>query len=47
MKAEATLVFEQGTLAALAEESAKLGERIGELLVTVPALDDVLQALKG
>src|SRR6266516_872432 len=31
MKAEATLVFEQGTLAALAEESAKLGDPIGEL----------------
>ncbi len=47
MKAEATVVFEQGTLTALTKESAKLGERIGELLVTVPALDDVLQALKG
>jgi len=47
MKAGATLVFEQGTLPDLAKEFEKLGERIGEVLVTVPALDDVLQALKG
>ncbi len=43
----ATLVFEQGTLATLPEESAKLGERLAELLLTVPALDDLLQTLQG
>src|SRR2546426_11478529 len=47
MKAKATLVFEQGTLTALTKESSKLGERISELLVTVPAFDRLLQALKG
>ena len=47
MKAVATLMFEQGTLATLPEESAKLGERLAELLLTVPAFDDLLQALRG
>ena len=40
-------MFEQGPLATLPEESAKLGERLSELLATVPAFDDLLQALKG
>ena len=41
------MVFEQGTLATLTEESAKLGQRLAELLETVPAFDDLLQTLKG
>ena len=47
VKAVATLVFEQGTRASLSEESAKLGERLAELVETVPAFDDVLQTLQG
>ncbi len=44
MKAQATVVFEQGPLATLPEEATKLREQGGELLWTVPALDDVVQA---
>jgi hypothetical protein len=41
------VVFEQGTLATLTEESAKLGEQRSEVLLTVPAFDDLLQTLQG